>query len=42
MKLPRFVWFVIWVVIVLIVLVVLKVNIHIGSEGFGITQGLVR
>ena len=40
--LPRFVWFIIWIAVVLIVLVLLKINIHIGSEGIGVSQGLVH
>ncbi len=42
MNLPRWVWFIIWIVIVLVVCVLLKVNIHLGSEGFGVTQGIVH
>jgi hypothetical protein len=42
MKIPVWCWWIIWVVVLLIVLAVCKVNIHLGSEGFGITQGLVR
>jgi len=42
MNIPKFAWFIIWAVIVLVVLVVLKVNFHAGSEGIGITQGLVK
>lgn len=42
MNIPRWVWFIIWVVIALIVLVLLRVNIHLGSEGFSVTQGLVK
>lgn len=41
-RIPRFVWIIVWTVAVLILLVVLKVNIHLGSDGFGITQGLVH
>ena len=42
MGIPKWAWFIIWVVIVLVILVVLKVNIHAGSDGIGLTQGLVK
>ena len=41
-SLPKFVWVIIWICVVLVVLVLLKVNIHAGSEGIGLTQGLVH
>jgi len=42
MNIPNWVKIIIWIAVVLIVLVVLKVNIHAGSEGIGLTQGLVK
>jgi bacteriorhodopsin len=40
--LPRWVWWIIGAVIVLVIVVLLKVNIHRGSNGAGITQDLVK
>jgi len=42
MNLPKWLWTIVWIVVALIVLVLLRVNIHLGSEGFSITQGLVN
>lgn len=41
-NLPKFVWWIVGAVIVLIILVLLKLNIQLGSDGFSISQGLVR
>jgi hypothetical protein len=41
-QLPKWVWYIIWIAIVLIVFVVLKVSIHAGPEGIGVSQGLVH
>ena len=42
MNIPNWVKIIIWIAVVLIVLVLLKVNIHAGSDGIGLTQGLVK
>jgi len=42
MSLPRWTWWVIGAVIVLILFVVLKVDIHLGTSGFSISQNLVH
>jgi hypothetical protein len=42
MNLPKWAWTVIGIVVVLVILVILKVNITAGSNGFSITQGLVK
>jgi hypothetical protein len=42
MKLPKWAIWILSAIIILIVVSVAKVNIHLGSDGFGITQGLVK
>lgn len=42
MKLPIWAIWILSAIIILIVVAVAKVNIHLGADGFGITQGLVR
>jgi hypothetical protein len=41
-NLPRWAWWVIGWCIVLVVVVLLKVNMTLGSNGFTVTQGLVK
>jgi hypothetical protein len=41
-NLPKWFWWILAIVLIIIICVVFKINAHIGSEGLGVTQGLVH